>query len=186
MTTIPSTKVLLARLDKNLKERPDRFTFSKGLDSGCTVYSAQHELHNSVDITFPAGYWGDTDLHPLWIDMDFDITWPEYREPPLDDVVKELQRRLPNLMVENMYPGFLGVHVPGKGLLACGGDSDGWRIEHQDLTTGHDLDIPTLGTSLTTYCQDVNEIVTELMYWFTKSPWSDVIFTHTANIKRLL
>lgn len=180
MTAIPTPEVLVARTGAVPKSL-DRFNYRTSRGDGATVYSAPHELHNTVDITFPAGYWGSTHDHPLWVDIDFNITWPEYREPPLAKVVEELQRRLPNLTVENMYPGFLGVHVPGKGLLACGGDNDGWRIEHQDPATGHDFDIETLGTSLTTYEQDVNVIVTELMYWFTKSPWADVIFTHTVR-----
>lgn len=154
---------------------PDRFTFTKRLEDGSTVYSASHEIWNTVDITFPPGYWGDDNAAPDWVDTRFDITWPEYRNIPAEAVVKELQVRLPNLLVELMWPGFVAVHVPNLGLLACGGDNDGWRIEHQ-APEGPLDDIPTLGTNLHTYEQNVNVIVTELIYWFTKSPWSDVIF----------
>lgn len=175
MTTIQTASVLAARADTDMA-RPDRFTYKTSRGDGATVYSAQHELHNTVDIVFPAGYWGDTTAHPLWIDMDFDIMWPEYREPPRADVVRELQHRLPNLHIEDMYPGFVVVNVPHTGILACGGDSDGWRIEHQDPGSGQDFNIPTMDPGIDTYCQDINVIVTQLINTFRTSPWAEMIF----------
>lgn len=159
-----------------------RFQFALRTDEGQTTYVAEHELHNTVNITFPVGYWDSRTEHPIYVELDFDtLTWPEYREPPAERVVAELQRRLPNLQAEYMHPGFVAVHVPDKGMLACGGDSDGWRIDHQTIfgETYTTMSMPDL--ELNVYEQDVNTIVTTLINAFRKSPWADDIFGYCVG-----
>lgn len=174
---LPTQADLAARAGAVPRE-PDRFDFHNRLDDGTTVYSAPHEIWNAVSITFPPGYWDSEDgVYPAYVETRFDLDWPEYRKIPFNDVMRELQRRLPNVLVHNMYPGFLAIAVPGRGNIACGGDSDGWRIEHQ-LVDGPDPTVAeTIDTALGVYEQDVNKIVSCLIHTLVvASPWADDLF----------
>lgn len=49
-----------------------RFEYAGTLPDGTTVYSAQHEIWNSVSITFPPEYWGRE--APRWVEVPFELT----------------------------------------------------------------------------------------------------------------
>lgn len=49
-----------------------RFDYAGTLPDGTTVYSASHEIWNTVSITFPPDYWGRE--MPTWVDVQFDLT----------------------------------------------------------------------------------------------------------------
>ena len=58
---------------------PNRFDLVQGSDTrDTTVYSASHEIWNTVDIHFPPGYWhGVKGGPPPYIEMVFQFTGPK-------------------------------------------------------------------------------------------------------------